>query len=68
MPEPLIELEPKSPFRWTMFLALVLTWIVVLGLAIWLKGGAFRVLLPVILVILIVYLGFCVAHLIRKHK
>ncbi|MGH8020974.1 MAG: hypothetical protein ACREIA_22360 [Opitutaceae bacterium] len=68
MPEPIIELEPKNPFRWTIFLALVLTWIVVLALTIWLKNGALRVFLPIVLLVLIGYLAACAIYNFRRRK
>lgn len=67
-PEPVIELEPKNPFRWTVLLALVALWAVALGLGIWLKSGLVRMLLPLILIVLVLYLGFCTFYLLKNRK
>ncbi len=68
MPDPVIELEPKNPFRWTVVLGLVALWAVVLVLAIYLKSGVLRLLLPVILVIALGYLAFCTLYLLRHRR
>lgn len=70
MPDPkrVIELEPKNPFRWTVFSAMLVLWVIVLALAIWLKSSVLRMLLPVILLILVVYLGTCTLLLLKNRK
>jgi len=72
MPEkdPVIELEPKqkSPFQWPVFLALVIAWIVLLVLAIELKSSMLRMLWPLLLVILVIYLAVCTFSVLHARK
>lgn len=68
--EPVIELEPKNkgPFQWPVFLALVVAWVVLLILAIELKSSVLRMIWPLFLLILVVYLAVCTFVLLRSRK
>ncbi|BET66757.1 hypothetical protein ASA1KI_16750 [Opitutales bacterium ASA1] len=65
---PIIELEPKDPFRWDVFLGLVAMWCVTLGLAIWLKAGVFRLIWPALLLAMVVYLLYCTWTILRRRR
>ena len=67
-PEPVIELTPKNPFSWKIVAAFVGAWIVVLGLALWMKSGMIRILLPVIGLVFLVYLVSCTIYLFKNRK
>lgn len=66
--EEVIELEPKSPIRWSVVLSLVVAWCIVLFCALTFKMPLVRILLPLILLILVVYLGFCSFVLLKNRK
>ena len=68
--DPVIELEPrqKGPFRWPVFLAIVIAWIVLLVLAIELKSSMLRMLWPLLLIILVIYLAVCTFAVLRSRK
>jgi hypothetical protein len=53
-------------FRWSIVLGFLVAWMVVLIAAIWIKAGVFRVLLPAILVVLLIYLLVCTLTAIRS--
>lgn len=60
--------DRPSPFRWSIVIGLIVLWLTVLACAIFLKAGMFRVLLPAVMVILIVYLGICSIYLLKASK
>lgn len=66
--EPVIELTPKNPFSWRIFVAFVGAWVVVLGLAYFLKSGMIRILLPLIGLVFLVYVVVCTIYLIKHRK
>jgi hypothetical protein len=68
--DPVIELEPKrgSPFQWPVFLSLIAAWVVILVLAVQLKSNLLRMLWPVLLLILLVYLAVCTFTILRSRK
>jgi hypothetical protein len=67
-PEPVIELEPKSPFRWKVFLAIAFLWGAVLALAVELKSNVLRMVWPALLFVLVLYLAVCTFVLLKRRK
>jgi membrane-bound acyltransferase YfiQ involved in biofilm formation len=66
--KPVIDLEPRNPFSWRVVVAFVVSWLVVLALALFLKSNLLRLLLPVISLLLVVYLGVCTLLLLKNRN
>ncbi|RME69460.1 MAG: hypothetical protein D6781_08530 [Verrucomicrobia bacterium] len=65
---PVIDLVPRSPFRWKVVIALVVAWTVVFILAVYTRHGMLRLLLPLIVFAFVVYLGWCFYVLFRRGR
>lgn len=66
--KPVIDLEPRSPFSWRVVVAILGAWLVVLGLAWFLKSNLLRLMLPAIALLLVVYLGVCTLLLLKNRN
>jgi hypothetical protein len=65
-----IEYVPKdqSPFRWWVVLGLMAAWFLVLAGIFFLKTTLLRIMLPVIMVALLLYLVICTISVLRRNK
>ena len=67
-PEPVIDLEPRSPFSWRIAVAFVVAWLMALGAALLLKSAMLRVLLPLIATLFVIYVGACTLIYLKNRK
>ncbi|WP_221032092.1 hypothetical protein [Actomonas aquatica] len=67
-PEPVIELEPRTPFSWRVVMAFVVGWLVVLGAAVLMKSAMVRLLLPLIATLFVIYIGVCTLIFLKNRK
>ncbi|MCF3649934.1 hypothetical protein [Synoicihabitans lomoniglobus] len=66
--DPIIELEPKTPFSWRVVAGFVGSWLLALVAALMMKSAMVRMLLPLIATLFVVYVGACTLIYLKNRK